>query len=186
MTIATLSRAEFDVGLLSALNLSLPKKQAKLRRILAKESAMQKVLGQLQQIFAQKTSLTSGKVPQGSSLPDGIAPPPGLALPPGLACPDFFKDGECAKKGVSETEDYVRSDAEDTSFGTGFTTRVSSETPDSEDETFHMNVAAPCFVPSSLNSAPRKVPSPYNAMGMTWSPLWACADQAQQGDHRWY
>jgi len=176
MTIATLSPAEFDLGLLSALNLSLPKSQAKLRQILAQNEAKQQILAQLQQVLAQKTFHTFGKLadeavsypppgleaPRSSCLPDGIAPPPGLAPPAGLACPDRSKVGERRKKGVFGADDYIDSDAEDTSLGAGSVTGGVSEGTDSEAENFQMSADALCFVPSFWSTSPCKVPSSHN------------------------
>jgi len=159
MTIATLSPAKFDLGLLSA-----------------QKEAQQQILAQLQKVLAQKTFHTFGKsadeavsypppgleAPRSSCLPDGIVPPPGLAPPAGLACPDRSKVGECSKKGVSGIDDYIDSDAEDTSLGAGSTTGGVSEGTDSEAENFQMSADALCFVPSFLSTAPCTVPSPHN------------------------
>jgi len=179
MAVVTLSPAEFNAGLLSALNLSLPTNQARLRRILAKAAAKQQILSQLQQILARKTSPICGtaaeaeafypllcfEAPPGLSLPDGIAPLPELVPPTCLAHLDHSKVGERRTEGFSGNGDSIGSDSEDTSIGDGSGTSVSEET-ESEGENFEISSNAPCCVASFLSTAPCKAPLPHKAEEM--------------------
>jgi len=179
---ATLSSFEFDVCLLSALNLSLPTDQGRLRKILATAADAKKPSQTLCKPAAADFSPQHGLgAPRGRSLPDGFTPPPGLSPPHGVACPDRPKGGECLEKGGSVTGDSIASYAEDTSVGAGSMTRFSSA--DFEAEEFEMNAEVSCFVPMPrfLKTTACKVPSPHEATGTTLPPVLLGADQVQKG-----
>lgn len=151
MTITTLSFAELDVGLLSALNLSLPTNSAKLRPLLAKAAAKQQAVAELQEILDKKTFGTAA-----DSEADDSPPLPGLVPPTVLASLDRSKVAVCQSKLLSAADDYVGADAEDTSVGARSMSRSASEGTESEVENFQMNPDAPCFVPSSEFTAPKR------------------------------
>jgi len=188
MTMTTLSPAEYNVCLISALNLSLPTNRAKLPQTRAKAAAKQQILAQLQQILAPKMSHTFGtavdaaasypplglEAPPGLCLLDGIAPAPSLVPPTALAFPDRAKVGECQKIGISGTDDHLGSDAECTSISEGSMTRSVSDGTESEAENFQIDADAPCFLPSFASTALREVPSTNKATRSILQPVWVC------------
>jgi len=183
----TLSPFEYDVGLLSALNLCLPTNQGKLRKVLTKAADAKKASETFRKpadavAFYPQRGLGA---PRGRLLPDGSTPPPGLSPPRGLACRGCPKGGQCLKESVSVTGDSIDSYAEDTSVGVGSMTRFVSEETEPEAEEFEMNAEVSRFVPMPrfLNATACKVPSPHEATGTTLPPVLVYSDQVQQGGH---
>jgi len=148
--------SELRQSVLGALNLSLPTNSCKLRQIHAKAAGTSKTLHTLDKAADAATVCTPLGLerPPGLFLPNGFAPPPGLAPPAGLAAPSCFKAWKYQDKAVS-VDDYIESDAEVTSIGTGCNT--SSGLSDREESTpeadkVQMKANAFSFVPTVLSN----------------------------------
>lgn len=148
--------SELHQSVLGALNLSLPTNPCKLRQILAEAAITSKTSHKLHEAAAAAANCTplGPQRPPGFFLPNGFAPPPGLAPPAGLVAPSSFKARKCQDK-ATPVDDYIESDAEGTSIGTGCNTSFclsdrEESTPQADKVQSKAN--ASCFQPTVLSN----------------------------------
>lgn len=155
---AALSPTGFHLGLLNALNLSLPTDAGRAHQTLAKEAV------------AEKASQTFGKSPDTAAthlqtepgaprslLPlDRFIPRPDLSPPVDFGCPG---------------DDYIDSYVEDSRGGAGYMS--------------HSAAQASRFVPMPRKTSHRNRFSPHEAKAMAPPPMSAHGDQSQQGGQCW-
>jgi len=154
-------------SLVGALSLSVSANPGKLQHKRAKAADARKTSRTLGEA-AEGAALSPPpglEAPPGLSLPDGFTAPPGLAPPAGLVCSNSSHQwwlGKCPKENVLGSADFVESDAEDTSVGTGSIKGSGSsdhEETEPEAEEFQMKANAPCFVPSFVSELSMRLPS---------------------------